>query len=118
MPAFVILATCDTDLADQWERQVAKGSVVIRFEGDDLRLASSPGLAAIVVLDASVESSLPASLVRCPTIYVGEPKTLPYEQARLAKRARLYLSYEESTTRLRDILPLFEDIAEKQSLVD
>ena len=35
----------------------------------------------------------------------------------MSGRARLYLSYEESATRLRDLLPLVEELAEKESLV-
>ncbi|PTX92531.1 hypothetical protein DB354_14470 [Opitutus sp. ER46] len=72
----------------------------------------------MVVLDAVAESTLPASLARCPTIFVGEPRSLPFEQARMAGRARAYLSYDESATRLRELLPLVEELAEKQTLVE
>ncbi len=61
---------------------------------------------------------LPPAFARCPTIYVGEPRSHPFEQARMNGRARLYLSYEESATRLRDLLPLVEELAEKQALVE
>jgi hypothetical protein len=71
-----------------------------------------------VVLDAAAESTLPSSLARCPTIFVGEPRSLPFEQARMAGRGKVFLSYEESATRLRELLPLIEEVAEKQSLVE
>lgn len=78
----------------------------------------TPGFAAVVVLDAVCEASLPATLARYPTIFVGESRSLPFEQARMAGRAKVYLSYEESATRLRELLPLIEEVAEKQSLVE
>ena len=62
----------------------------------------------MVVLDAVCENKLPSTLARCATIFVGEPRSLPFEQARLAGRARAYLSYEESAKRLGELLPLVE----------
>jgi hypothetical protein len=118
MPTVVILATTDKELAEVWERQIPPGSMALRLQREDMRLGSTPGLAAVVVLDAHSENSLPPSLIRCPTIFVGEPRTAPYEQARIAKRARIFLSYEESATRLQELLPLLEDVAEKQSILE
>src|SRR5687767_5391885 len=90
----------------------------MRLEGQGFPSGATPALAAVVVLDAVSESTLPPALIRCPTIYVGEPRTLPFEQARMAKRAKVFLSYEESTTRLRELMPLVEELAEKQSIVE
>ena len=118
MPTLVILATADTALADAWERQLPPGRMALRLAAHPFPGGTAPGFAAVVVLDAVAEPSLPPSLARCPTIYVGEPRSLPFEQARLSGRARLYLSYEESATQLRDLLPLVEELAEKQSLVE
>ena len=92
--------------------------MALRLPLAGLPSGTSPGFAAVVVLDAVCESSLPAALARCPTIYVGESRSLPFEQARMAGRAKAYLSYEESATRLRELLPLIEEVAEKQSLVE
>jgi hypothetical protein len=78
----------------------------------------APGFSAVVVLDAGAESLLSPALARCPTIFVGEPRSLPFEQAKMAGRARVFLSYEESGTRLADFLPLVEELAEKQSMLD
>ncbi len=118
MPSLVILATGDKMLADSWERQLPPGRMAMRLTPDDFPMGTSPGFSAVIVLDAAAEISLPPALVRCPTIYVGEPRSLPFEQARLAGRARVYLSYEESATRLVELLPLVEELAEKQSMVD
>ena len=118
MPSLVILATSDAVLADAWERQLPAGRSALRLTPSTPLGGTSPGFAAVVVLDAAAEAGLPPGLARSPTIYVGEPRSLPFEQARLAGRARVYLSYEESTTRLRELLPLVEELAEKQSMVD
>lgn len=118
MPTLVILATTETALADAWERQLPPGRIALRLGAQSFPGGTAPGFAALVVLDAASEPSLPPSLARCPTIFVGEPRSLPYEQARMAGRAKVYLSYEESMTRLREFFPLVEEVAEKQSLVD
>ncbi len=118
MPSLVILATSDAVLADAWERQLPAGRSALRLTASSPLGGTSPGFAAVVVLDAAAEASLPPGLARSPTIFVGEPRSLPFEQARLSGRARVYLSYEESTTRLRELLPLVEELAEKQSMVD
>lgn len=118
MPTLVILATNDSALADAWERQLPPGRIALRLGTHAFPGGTAPGFAAVVVLDAVTEPTLPPALARCPTIYVGEPRSLPFEQARMAGRARLYLSYEESASRLRELLPLIEEVAEKQSLVE
>lgn len=118
MPTFVILATSDNSLAEAWERQLPPGRIALRLESHAFPGGTSPGFAAVVVLDAVSEMALPPSLARCPTIYVGEPRSLPFEQARMSGRAKVYLSYDESLSRLRDFLPLVEEVAEKQSLVE
>lgn len=118
MPSLVILATADSALADAWERQLPPGRSALRLEPQGFPGGTAPGFSAVIVLDATSEALLPASLVRCPTIFVGEPHSLPFEQARLSGRAKVYLSYEESATRLRDFLPLLDEVAEKQSMVD
>ncbi|MDO8541706.1 MAG: hypothetical protein Q7S40_14810 [Opitutaceae bacterium] len=118
MPTLVILATPDSALADAWERQLLPGRIVLRLAAPMFPGGTAPGFSALVVLDAVAESTLPQSLVRCATIYVGEPRSLPFEQAKMARRAKVFLSYEESTTRLREFVPLVEEVAEKQSLVE
>jgi len=118
MPSLIILATADDTLAAAWERQLPPGRSALRLVPDSFSGGTQPGFAAVVVLDAAVEASLPGSLAGCPTIYVGEPRSQPFEQARLAGRARAYLAYEDSICRLREILPLVEELAEKQSMMD
>ena len=118
MSSLVILATSDTALAEVWERQLPKGRVGLRLAPHLFAAGTSPGFSAVVILDAASESLVPITLAKCPTIYVGEPRSLPFEQARLMGRARVYLSYEESASRLGELLPLVEELAEKQSMVE
>ncbi len=118
MPTFVLLATRDSALADAWERQLPAGRTALRLGADGFPSGTSPGFSALIVLDAACEESLAHWIARCPTIYVGEPRSLPYEQARIAGRGKIFLSYEESTSRLRELVPLLEEMAEKQSLVE
>lgn len=118
MRSLFILATADSALADVWERQLPAGRAALRLGSLGLAPGASAGFSAVVVLDAAAESALPAMLSRCPTIYVGEPHSLPFEQAKLSGRARVYLSYEDSATRLREFLPLVEELAEKLAMVE
>jgi hypothetical protein len=118
MPTLVILATTDASLAEAWERQLPPGKIPLRLQAQNVPSGTATGFAAVVVLDATCEPSLPAAYARCPTIFVGEPRSLPFEQARMSGRARAYLSYDESATRLRELLPLIEELAEKQSLIE
>jgi hypothetical protein len=92
--------------------------MIIRLGSQDFPYGALPGAAAVVVLDSAAETLLPAALSRCPTIFVGEPRSLPFEQAKMTSRAKAYLSYEESVVRLRELLPLVEEVAEKQSMID
>ena len=117
MSTSFILATTDLQLAAAWEAQIPAGRPVVRLFLTAERLAPQPGLSAVVILDAGSEPDLPANLARCPTLFVGEPRSLPFEQARLAGRARVFLSYEESSRRLGEFLPLLAELASKESML-
>lgn len=118
MPSLLIFATADDDLAAAWERQLPPGRSIVRLTPQSFPAGSRPGFSAVVILDATAETQVPAMLAGYPTIYVGEPRSLPFEQARLAHRAKVYLSYEESAHRLSDFVGLLEELAEKQSMVE
>jgi len=116
MPSLFFLATQDPALAESWSRHVPPGRVVLRLGEQVFPAAPTSGFAAVVVLDAACVDRLPAGLARCPTILVGEPRSLPFEQARLAGRAKVYLAYEESAERLGEFLPVVDELAEQQAL--
>ncbi len=118
MSTLVVLATSDSALAEKWERQLPAGRTAVRLGTRGLAAAAAAGAPAVVILDAAAAPSLPGSLAHYPTLLVGEPRSHPFEEAKLAGRARAYLSYEESATRLGDLLSLVEELAEKQSMVE
>lgn len=118
MPTLVVLVTSDDVLAGDWERQVPPGGVVHRLLQGDGAVMVSPSPSTVVILDASSEKKLPTVFSKYVTVFVGEPRSIPFEEARLARRAKVYLSYEESRTRLNELIPILEEIAEKQSLIE
>jgi len=118
MSSLLILATADDELAGAWEKLLPSDRPVVRLTPQSFPAGTQPGFSAVVVLDSAFESQLPPALIKCPTIYVGEPRSLPFEQARLNDRAKVFLSYQESAVRLRDFLIVVEELAEKQSMVD
>lgn len=118
MSATHLLATDDTDLIRSWWGAVSAGRSVVTLKDSALPLPLPAGVPVVVVLDAAVSHLLPAGLEKCPTIFVGEPGSVPFEQAKLSGRAKIFLSYEQSRTRLTDYLPLVEEIAERSAAVE
>ena len=117
MSTVVVIATTDPNLADSWERQLPSGKIAIRYETQNATNLASSVTSAVVILDAVLEEVFPENLRRCPTVFVGEPRSIPFEHARFTKRAKVFLSYEESLTRLQELLPILEEIADKQSII-
>ena len=118
MSATHFLATDDPDLLRMWWAAVSAGRSVVTLTDPALPSPLPAGVPVVVVLDAATSHKLPSGLEKCPTIFVGEPGSMPYEQARLTGRARILLSYEESRTRLVEFLPLVEEIAERMAAVE
>lgn len=113
MPRPVVLATPNATLAEAWARQLPPGRLVLRLGAPGFPAAPGEGVMAVVVLDSVAEPTLPAWLSGCPTIYVGEPRSIPFEQARLHGRGRVHLSYADSRERLGEFIPLVEEIAQR-----
>lgn len=118
MPTLVFIATPDPDLAEIWKEQVPAGRITLKVAPDGVLREAGAGVGAILVLDAGFEPVPLAVWDKCYVIFVGEPRSIPFEHAKMSRRAKIYLSYDESKTRLRELLPLIEELAEKQSLVD
>lgn len=110
--------TSDIPLAEAWESQVPSGRITLRVGSDGFSRSTASSVGSVVVLDATLEQLLPTTLERCLVIFVGEPRSVVFEEARLARRYKLCISYNESKSRLRELIPLVEEIAEKQSIVD
>ena len=82
MPTLVVLATADTALAEAWQSQLPAAGPPCAWRRTPPG-GTSPGFAAVIILDAAAEAPLPTGFLRCPTIFVGEPRSIPFEQARL-----------------------------------
>ena len=117
MSALIYLVTGDERLAADWERQVPPHLSAVRLQSDTA-VSLQAGTAGVVVLDQAAEHLLRPGLARLPAILVGEPRSGPFEQARMAGRAKAFLSYEESAARLGETLSLVAQIAEKQSMLE
>ncbi len=118
MPATHLLATEDPELFASWNGQLAASRPVLALGELAAPISLPPGVPLVVVLDAASADRLTPALEKCPTLYVGEPRSLPFEQARLSGRARVYLSYEESRSRLAEFLPLLEEVAERNAALE
>ncbi len=118
MSTLVILATNDGVLAEGWARQMPAGVNTRRLGEGFFPRGPTLGFSAVVVLDAVCEEDLPPALAGCPAIFVGEPGSSTFAQAKLSNRAKTYLSYEESAIRLGEFVPLLVELAERQGLVE
>lgn len=115
MPATLILTTADAGLEAAWKAQLHPREPVTFARPADLqRDLLRPG-ARVWVADIND----PRTRLACGTgtlvILIGQPHSLPFEQARQNRSARIFLSYDDSRTRLAETVGLLEDIADKNS---
>lgn len=115
MPATLILTTADAGLEAAWKTQLHPREPVTFARPADLqRDLLRPG-ARVWIADIND----PRSRLTCGTgtlvILVGQPHSLPFEQARQNRSARIFLSYDDSRTRLAETVGLLEEIADKNS---
>jgi hypothetical protein len=118
MPASFLLATDNPVLLSAWSAQVPAGRPVLGLSDPLLGQRLPPGLPVVIVLDALCAERIPSALEQCPLLLVGEPHTRPFEEFRQTGRAQRRFSYEESHSALRDLLPLLEELAERNAAVD
>jgi hypothetical protein len=118
MSATYLLATDDPALLAAWQAQVPRGRTVLTIPDAISPRHLAPGMPIVIVVDALVADRIAVLIEKCLTIVVGEPHTAPYEQLRLGGRARQTMSYAESRERLRDYLPLTEDLAERTAALE
>lgn len=118
MPASFLLATENPSLLSAWSAQVPAGRAVLGLSDPLLGQRLPPGLPVVIVLDALCAERIPISLEQCPMLLVGEPHTRPFEEVRQNGRAQRRFSYQQSLTELRDLLPIIEELAERNAAVD
>lgn len=115
MPASLILTTPDPGLEAAWKNQLHPREPACFARPADLqRDLLRPG-SRVWVTDIND----PRARLACGTgtlvILVGQPHSLPFEQARQNRAARLFLSYDDSRTRLAESVSLLEEIADKNA---
>lgn len=116
MSALVILTSTDTRLIADWGGGL-QNYVCLMPDATTLARELAQGGARVWVKDiADSRCQLPAH-ADVVTIVVGQPQSLPFEQARLAHAGNFFLGYEESRTRLREIMPLAAELAEKKAII-
>jgi hypothetical protein len=115
MPATLILTTLDPALETAWKNQLLPRAPAVFARPADLqRELLRPG-SRVWISDINDPRARLASGNGTLVILVGEPQSLPFEQARQNRTARLYLGFAESRTRLAEAVNLLEEIADKNS---
>lgn len=115
MPATLILTTPDPALEAAWKKALLPREPAFFARPADLqRELLRPG-ARVWISDINDPRSRLSAGQGTLVIFVGQPHSLPFEQARQNRAARLFLSYEESRERLAECVNLLEEIADKNS---
>lgn len=115
MPTPLILTTPDAQLASVWRSQLAPREPLEFVRASELpRELLRPGGRVWVVDINDPRARLPAAPGTL-IVLVGQPHSIPFEQARQSRQARLFLSYDESRTKLAETIDLLDEVAEKSS---
>ena len=115
MPATLILTTLDPALESAWKKQLlAREPATFARPADLQRELLRPG-SRVWITDINDPRTRLATGAGTLVILVGEPHSLPFEQARQNRAARLFLGFDESRTRLAESVNLLEEIADKNS---
>lgn len=113
MSATIILTTSDASLETAWRAQMLpREPATFSRPGDFQRELARPG-ARIWIADVNDPRTQTPAGANTLLILVGQPHSVPFEQARQNRAARVFLSYDESRTRLADTINLLEEVAEK-----
>jgi hypothetical protein len=116
MSATFILTTQDAGLAADWTRQLPVPPLAPALGDLLFRELQRPG-ARVWIRD--ICEGDPQRPVHPDTvvIVVGEPKSVPFEEARRSAMNTYCLSYEESRTQLRRLAPLAAELAQSRSVL-
>jgi len=115
MPATLILTSPDPGLESAWKAQLLpREPAAFARPGDLHRELLRPGSRVWItdINDARTKLACGASTL---VILVGQPHSLPFEESKQNRVARVFLSYEDSRTRLSETVSLLEEIADKNA---
>jgi hypothetical protein len=116
MSATFILTTQDEELAAAWARQLPVPPLA-PLRGDLLlRELQRPG-ARVWIRDICDEEAHGPAHPDTVVIVVGEPRSVPFEEARQDRSNAYCLSYEESGTQLRRLAPLAAELAQNRAVL-
>ena len=116
MSALLILTTPDAKLFADWSAQLPQPAVAPATQ-EALRRELAQGGARVWVKDTADPRSLVSAHPDVVVIVVGQPQSLPFEQAKLAGNGRFFLSYEESRTQLKETAATASELAEKNAII-
>jgi len=115
MPAPLILTTPDVQLEAAWQTQLAPRQPLAFARASELPRELLRAGGRVWVVDINDPRArlpvAPGTLV----VLVGQPHSIPFEQARQNRQARIFLSYDESRAKLGETIDLLEEVAEKSS---
>jgi signal transduction histidine kinase len=115
MPATLILTSLDPALEAAWKSQLHPREPAAFARPADLQRELLRSGSRVWICDINDPRSRLAFGAGTLVILVGEPHSLPFEQARQNRAARLFLGYDDSRTRLAESVGLLEEIADKNS---
>jgi hypothetical protein len=116
MSATFVLTTRDPELAAAWARQLPSPPLVLA-DGDLLLRELQRAGSRVWVRDiCDRDSNLPAH-PDTVVIVVGEPQSVPFEDAKSSRAIAYCLSYDESKTQLRRIAPLAAELAQSRAVL-
>lgn len=115
MPATLILTTPDPGLEAAWKSQLAPREPMTFTRPADLHRELLRAGARVWIADINDPRTRHTAGTGTLVILVGQPHSVPFEQARQNRAARLFLSYDDSRTRLAESVGLLEEVAEKNA---
>jgi hypothetical protein len=116
MSATFILTTEDSELASEWARQLPAPPLSMASGDSLLRELLRPGARVWIRDICDGNAQLPAH-PDTVLILVGEPRSVPFEDAKNARTNAYCLSYEESRTELRRIAPMAAELAQSRAVL-
>ncbi|HVT73546.1 MAG TPA: hypothetical protein VHD61_10435 [Lacunisphaera sp.] len=115
MPATLILTTPDPGLEAAWKKQLLPREPVVFARPADLQRELQRYGSRVWVTDINDPRTRLGGGAGTLTVLVGQPHSVPFEQARQNRAARIFLSYDESRVRLGEIVSLLEEITDKNA---
>jgi len=116
MSATFILTTKDPELESEWARQLPSRPLALSDADLLSRELQRPG-ARVWIRDIRDGGVLQTPHADTVVVVVGEPQSIPFEEARASRSNTYCLSYEESLTQLRRIAPLAAELAQSRAVM-